>query len=249
MAKRVDSISKQDKKTDEPAAVTPATEPTPATPAAEPVTTPATEPVVETITPSTEQKAEARETPETPEVATPQPSDKFESLFPEPNIVMSGPPTWVWWVLLVVGAAGLGFLAFDLTRSRIDDWLAVKNTPSPTATATATPTPTETPVATATPTPAPTSNSTLDKSKITIRVLNGTATVGAAATAKSKLEKAGFTVRLTGNAARTNAATTIYYQAEHQVDAQLIKDALGTGVLQESSPLANPDNVLVVIGK
>jgi outer membrane biosynthesis protein TonB len=263
--KRLDTISHPAKKS------TPAAEPTeskeakPVEPTKpepakieEPVAVPAEAPAdakPEDLKPLAEVKTPA-ETPEAeaaaPEETTPPVDGKaesFDSLFPEPSVVMSGPPGWIWWLLLILGAAGLGFLAFDMYRGKIDDWLSVNSTPTPTAVASVIPTETPTTAATVTPTPTTTATS-IDKSTVTLRVLNGTATTGAASTMKTTLEKEGFTVRTIGNAKTQNySVTTIYYQEGREAEAKLVQTALGsTKTDLQQSTLANPDMVLVVVG-
>lgn len=141
----------------------------------------------------------------------------------------------------------------------IDTWLASDSpTPSPTASVSpstdASPTPTATPEASASPTATPTatpSTGTVDKSKVTLRVLNGTTQAGAAAATKTTLEKAGFTVKSIGNAkSQTYTKTYVYYQSGKKAEADAVFAALADSkaVLEEST-LANPDMVLVVFGK
>ena len=84
-----------------------------------------------------------------------------------------------------------------------------------------------------------------------MRVLNGTTVSGAAATAKTTLEQAGFTVRTTGNANhQTYTSTVIYYETGDLAQAQSVQQALSgySPTLEESSSLASPDQVLVVVG-
>jgi hypothetical protein len=274
MAKSIDGLSKQAKGSPEEPEKVVAEKPaeTPAEPVADPVAEKAAEPAVEEkpATPTPEPTAEAPAAPEkaaepaaaeAPVAVVPptSPSAKPEGfdLFPEPSVVVSGPPTWLWWLLLIAGAAGLGFLAFDLTRGRIDNWLA-SDSPTPTPTVSAspgtdaspTPTPDTSTSPTATPTATPTTG-TIDKSKVTLRVLNGTTQAGAAATTKTTLEKAGFTVKSIGNAkSQTYTKTYVYYQAGKKAEADAVLAALADSkaVLEEST-LANPDMVLVVFGK
>ena len=191
---------------------------------------------------------------------TPNP-DSFESLFPEPSVAIASPPTWIWWVLLVVSSIGLGIVGYRLVNYKVDSFIALSPTPtsqvkSSSALASATPTTspisTPTPTTTATPTATPTTTpNTIDKSTITMRVLNGTAVNGAATTVKGVLEKAGFSVRTTGNAkTQTYTSTIIYYQTGKLDEAKLVQAALSqySPTLQESTSVASPDIILVVYG-
>jgi hypothetical protein len=202
--------------------------------------------------------APAEPTPATPEAipsADPSNPDSFENLFPEPRVALGAPPSWLWWVLLLVVSAVLGVVGYALTQRNLKDWLSTNTaaTPTPTATETPTPTPTDTasPTPTATETPTPTPTPSVDPASVILRVLNGTTTTGAASKAKTTLESAGFKVRTTGNAKNQNYDTTmVYYQTGKEAEAQAVKDALtGYSVTLEESSLAAPDMVLVVIGK
>lgn len=280
MARSIDSISKQVKAGDTPAPEEPKAETTPAeeVKAEEPKVEEAKveepkaeeakaeepkeeakpeEPKAEETKPAEDPKAEPAAADAAPatEGATPA-ADSFETMFPEPSVVVSGPPAWIWWLLLFLGAGALAFLAFDLTRGKIDSWIKTSSE-SPAATATpeasASPSAEASPsaAATTTPTPSPSSSTSgVVKSSITIRVLNGTTTSGAAGTTKTTLEKAGFTVRAVGNAKNQNyTKTTIYYQTGKKAEAEAVQSALPAGsVLEESSTQANPDMVLVVYG-
>ncbi len=221
-----------------------------------------TKPATEDVPPTTE-VAPVAATPDAiptptgvPQATTSTPAsddDSFEKLFPEPSVIVDGPPTWVWWVLLVLGAAVLGFLAFDVTRQRIDTWLQISSpspSPSADASATASPTATESPTPTPTPTPTATAEVTT-KDKITLRVLNGTTIAGAAGTAANTLTKAGFTIRTTGNAKnQTYTSTYIYHQVGKKAEAELVAAALASyKPLVQESTLADPDMILVVVAK
>lgn len=201
------------------------------------------------------------------------PKDSYDSLFPEPTIAIEPPPQWIWWVLLIIGSIGLGFVGFKLVNGGLNNWLTPSPAPSvsvstsPVATsspsklaspsASATPTPSATPSSSATPSPSatpssnPTASPTPDpKSSLKIRILNGTTIAGKAATAKTTLTKAGYTVRLIGNASAQNyTSSIIYYQTGKLADAQAIQTALPaySFTLEESS-LVSPDNILVIIG-
>ncbi|MEI6477938.1 MAG: LytR C-terminal domain-containing protein [bacterium] len=218
------------------------------TPASTPAASPAVEketkaPVVEVVAPSSTPAPIKEELPAT--------ADTFESMFPEPTVSISRPPVWLIWVFLLIAsllAAGAGFAYFN---PQLDSWLSPGSTPAPTLKPTATPVSSPTPTVTATPTATPTASSTATPTA-TLRVLNGTTKSGAAASAASVLVKAGYSVRTTGNAKqRTYTSTYVYYKTGYQVQAALIQKAL-TGYdaqLQESTSLAAPDMILVVVAK
>jgi len=176
-------------------------------------------------------------------------------------------PALFWWTLLIIGAVGVGYAGYMFSTGGIEALLGEGSktlTPqaSPTAqpsasvavtspTPSATPTATPTPVPTATPTPAPTPTpaTTPARSSYTIRVLNGTTTAGKASTYQSTLTKAGFKVSSIGNAKRQNyAPTQIYYLTGSKAATEDVQKTLGKGTLEEST-LANPDTVLVVLGR
>lgn len=210
---------------------------------------------VEASTSGSEQPAEGA-TPED-NIATDQPAEtaaqpeSFDSLFSDPSTMIGKPPSWLWWLILLVVSVVIGVVGYALAQHRIADWLSV--TPTPTTSVTATPISSATPTASATVTPSPTpSPTTVLPSSVTLRVLNGTAVAGAASKAQTILQKAGFTVRTIGNAKSTTfATTTIFYQTGRKAEAQLVQAALTTyqTTIQESSADANPDMVLVVVGK
>ena len=235
---------------------------------AKPAKTPATEAPAPSTAP--EVKAEETLTPIAP--VSPEPNketaslatDSFESLFPEPTVAISGPPSWIWWVLLILASIGLGLVGYKLLNSKVDSWLSLSGTASPKASAavTALPTisatstpepssqPTVSPTASLSPTSTPTAGTPLAKSSVTLRVLNGTTTAGAASTVKSLLEKAGYTVKSIGNAhSQTYQSTVIYYQTGRLEEAKLVQTALNSySATIEESTLASPDMILVVYG-
>lgn len=186
-----------------------------------------------------------------------QGQDSYESLFPEPTVVIGSPPNWIWWVIIIIVTVIISAIGFKLLDKKLDQWLGSGATATPTAkiveletpTIYATPTPTASASATPTPEATPTA-SQINKSSISIRVLNGTSIAGAATKIKTTLEKAGFTVRTVGNATKNNYQETIvYYQAGKSSEADLVKASLNDeNSRTEQSDLANPDNILVVYG-
>lgn len=216
---------------------------------------------IDTISRTPKKPATPPPAPEPVAKATPEPkrpaenlapADRFENLFPQPTVSITRPPAWFGWILLVLALAGLGFLGYDLANGRVNQWLSTGE-PTPLATPTPTPEPTATPTPVATPTPTPTATPTpsLDKTAVSIRVLNGTGAAGAAAAVKADLEKAGFTVRTVGNAkSQTYQKTVLYYRSGKQEEAKAVQAALSRyqSELVESDSLASPDTVLVVSG-
>jgi hypothetical protein len=214
-----------------------------------------TAPVAEDTATKTEEAAAtpaAENVQVTPSPSTATSDESFENLFPEPTPSLGAPPSWLWWLVLLIISIILGVVGYALAQQNLRSWLSIEPSPSPTATAEPTPDPNETPEPTPEPTPTPTASpATVDISAVTLRVLNGTTTAGAAARMRQQLERAGFTVRTTGNARNQNYATTIiYYQTGRQAEAEAVRDAIGgQNVNIEQSSLADPDMVLVVIGR
>ena len=186
-------------------------------------------------------------------------NDSYESLFPEPVVAVSAPPTWVWWSLLGIATVGLGVLGYNVANGKVSAWLSPASTPNSQAiTLTATPAPipmvtTAPPVAAVQPVAAPSaspSSAATPATATTVRILNGTPAEGAATRAKTVVSAAGFVVSTIGNTKSTYPNTIIYYQPGHIVSAQAIAKALTkyASTLQESADLASPDTVLVVLG-
>lgn len=122
-----------------------------------------------------------------------------------------------------------------------------------TPTTEATSTPTETTSATPTETTQATAAPTLDKSTVSIQVLNGNGISGDATKVKSILEKDGFKVASTGNASSFTYQTTVVYYKTGKKDAadavaQTLNNAGRQAAAQEKSALTKYD-VQVVIGK
>ena len=116
---------------------------------------------------------------------------------------------------------------------------------------TETPTPTSTSSALATPSASP--SATIDLTKYSIRVFNGSGTPGVAGSAKTLLTAAGFTVGSTGNAATYDYTKTII-KAKSTVDPAYLaalSAALGKTYLvdiAQTLATSSADTVQVIIG-
>jgi hypothetical protein len=120
------------------------------------------------------------------------------------------------------------------------------------------PEPSKTSAATASPTPEPSKTveatataQTVEKSSISIKVLNGSGVNNAATNIEKELEKQGFTVSAIGTAKNPYTQSVIYYKTDaDKSKAQLVKDSLTSisCTLQKSS-IADKYDVLVVVGK
>ena len=83
----------------------------------------------------------------------------------------------------------------------------------------------------------------IDKSTISIQILNGNGTTGSGSIAKQILVDAGFTVSSTANAKRYNYATSIvYYKTGKEAEATLVNESLSAYVTE----LVNEDSVMGV---
>ena len=130
-------------------------------------------------------------------------------------------------VLLVIGATGY------LLRDKFTSSEEPTPTPRPSGGL-------ETPVTQPTPTPS------FDRSKYTLRVLNGTKTSGLAATVSAQLKDLGYTIDKTGNA--TNSAFTktlvrVKKDSGTGLLEQLIKDLSPDYDLEEGGNLKDSDDV------
>jgi hypothetical protein len=243
MAKSIDSLSKPTTETPVVAVVEPVK--------AEVKTEVKTAEVVPSISTPLSTTPGAIQNPQAPAASS---QDSYETLFPEPSVAIESPPQWIWWILLLIASAVVGLVGYRMVTNKVSSWIQATPTPSATASGLVSPSPSLTPAPTPTPssstsTPSPTP-ATTTKSNITLRVLNGTTTAGAASVAKSTLEKNGFTVRTVGNALHQNyLSTIIYYKTGNLAEAQLVQQGLTgySATLQESTELASPDQVLVVV--
>jgi len=124
-------------------------------------------------------------------------------------------------------------------------------------TSTTTPAATTTPATTAPATTTPTTSTvaatqTIDKSLISLSVLNGNGITGSADAVADTLKAVGFNPTNITNARKfTYTDTIIYYQTGKLAEAQLVEDVLSarTTSLEESNTIAGKYNVVVVVGK
>lgn len=93
----------------------------------------------------------------------------------------------------------------------------------------------------------------IDKSAISISVLNGSGVKNSATTVANTLKAAGFSVKSTGNAKSFNYAKTyIYYKTDDATAANMVKEALSsrvTEVSKNTSVVGSAYDIVVVVGK
>lgn len=91
----------------------------------------------------------------------------------------------------------------------------------------------------------------VNKTAISIKVLNGNGVPGAARKVKNILEQAGFKVSATGNAQSRYNSTVIYFQTNKKTEAELIQKTLTNNYqvsIEENNAVASSTNLLVVVG-
>lgn len=101
-------------------------------------------------------------------------------------------------------------------------------------------------------TTTPTTTSTVDKSTISLRVLNGNGIAGSAETVATELKTAGFNPINTSNARKfTYAETIVYFKTGKEAEANTVKDALSerTASIENSDSIVGSYDVIVVVGK
>jgi hypothetical protein len=122
-------------------------------------------------------------------------------------------PVIMWAIVLIVSAMVAGGIILAVSGQGVS---------LPSIMATPTPTPTTTP----SPTPTP-DVSKLDRSALSIQVLNGSGTPGLAGKVKALLEEKGYTVDNTGNADNYDyTSTQILVKAEHEAYIPLLEEDL-----------------------
>lgn len=111
---------------------------------------------------------------------------------------------------------------------------------------------TDTSTSTSTPSTSPATTPSIDKSKITIQILNGNGVKGSAAAVKTQLVNAGFTVDSVKNALKFSyPSSIIYYKTGKSAEADLVKSTLA----DRQSELTNDDkivgnyDIVIVVGK
>jgi len=101
--------------------------------------------------------------------------------------------------------------------------------------------------------PAATAAPAIDKSTVSISVLNGSGVKNSATAAANTLKTAGFNVKSTGNAKTFNYSKTyIYYKTDDATAANLVKEALAsriTEVVKNTSVVGAAYDIVVVVGK
>lgn len=113
-------------------------------------------------------------------------------------------------------------------------------------------TPTDTSGASTSPEATQSQTPTIDKSQITIQILNGNGITGSAASVKNTLVSAGFTVDSVLNAYKfTYQTSIIYYKTGQSAEADAIKQALPNRQLEliNDDEIAGNYDIVVVVGK
>ncbi len=139
-------------------------------------------------------------------------------------------------IVILALIAGAGFFLREKLRQQADSG------PAPTPTQT-------TPIVEETPTPTP----DFDRSKYTIRILNGTKTAGLAGSVSAKLKELGYKTERTGNATNSAFTQTVVRAKDSSSDviAQLIKDLGSEFPAASGSALKanDPADAEIILGK
>ncbi len=158
------------------------------------------------------------------------------------------PPVWlivVALVAVVVGAAGIGWLAWDATRDADPDPVAssagtTEPTPAPSTPAPSTPAPTTE----APPPPPPTP--VVDRSP-GVSVLNGTGIDGLASKAADLLGDRGWPDLRTGDTGGSYPENTVYFPPQLEAQAQTLAEDLGITRIRPSVDGMRDDRLTVVL--
>jgi len=149
-------------------------------------------------------------------------------------------PIIMWAIILIVASLVVGGIIMAVSGKGIS---------LPSIMATPTPTPTSTP----TPTPTP-DVSSLDRSTLSVQVLNGSGTAGEAGKMKTLLEEKGYTVDNTGNAETYDYETTqIFVKSESEAYLALLeedlKETYSIGTSEATLEDDVPYDVRIIVGK
>ena len=185
-----------------------------------------------------------------------------------------GPRRMIIFVILLLIIAGAGFGVKEYIASSQKSTKEAKNsaslvtpteeplptdTPIPTASVSATPTRAPTQKPTTTPTPKPTSNPVdkktgLDRSSLTVDLLNGSGVVGAAAKASDLLKSLGYAIGTVGNADSYDYQNiTIQVKSAKESYLQLLKQDLSSsytiGTTSATLTASSSADAVVIVGK
>ncbi len=159
------------------------------------------------------------------------------------------PPVWlivVALVAVVVGAAGIGWLAWDSTRDAGPEPVAssagtTEPTPEPSTVAPTTAAPTTEP-----PPPSPSPEPTVDRSP-GVSVLNGTSIDGLASQAADKLGDLGWGDLRTGDTGGSYPENTVYFPPQLEAQAQTLAQDLGITRIRPSVDGMRDDRLTAVL--
>lgn len=90
----------------------------------------------------------------------------------------------------------------------------------------------------------------IDKSQITIKILNGTGKNNAASQAQDELKKTGFKITETGTTKNIYANSIIYYNSSKEKEASLLSENIeNKPKIEEDNNITNNFDLVYVIGK
>jgi hypothetical protein len=149
-------------------------------------------------------------------------------------------PMITWAIIVVVASLVVGG-AIMVASGRAPSLPSIMATPTPTPTSTPTPTPTP-------------DVSSLDRSTLSVQVLNGSGTSGVAGKMKALLEEKGYSVDNTGNADTYDyESTEVLVKAEHEAFLSLLEEDLQEDYVVGSSVATLEDDVpydvRIIVGK
>jgi hypothetical protein len=171
------------------------------------------------------------------------------------NSTNKGKAIWIFLIVILIIAGIVGGLYFLGKNKKADNKaIAPTHAPSPTLepspTSSASATLTATPSGKLTPTPSGTS-SKLDRSKLSVAVLNGSGVPGAANKTATTLRGLGYTVGATANADKFTytGITVLVKKAKKDYGDLLKKDLSDQGTVTVTVDDAIPTDAQVIVGK